>query len=173
MYHLEPELSGESINHHEPELSWESINHLEPELSWESINHLEPELSWESINHLEPEQRGESREDRGESTSCMESTRWGGVGRCGEGTVSSVRAAGLELELVGESAAGCDLNFPHGSLVHRVLHLHLAQRLCSLDHLPANNTNSNSQGAGSVGGVTCQQHQQQHLMYPQQIVLIL
>ena len=71
-----------------------------------------------------------------------------------EGTVSSVRAAGPELELVGESAAGCDLNFPHGSLVHRVLHLHLAQRLCSFDHLPANNTNSNSEGAGSPANNT-------------------
>ena len=135
--------------------------HLEPELSWESINHLEPELSSESINHLEPELI-ESRGPWGEH--CLQGEYqegWGGVGRGAEGTVSSVRAAGQELELVGESAAGCDLNFPHGSLIHRVLHLHLAQRLCSFDHLPANNTNSNSEGAGSVGGVTCQQHQHQ------------
>ena len=53
--------------------------HLEPELSGESINHFEPELSGESINHFEPELSGESREDRGESAGCRESTRRGGV----------------------------------------------------------------------------------------------
>ena len=63
---------------------------------------------------------------------------WERRGGGGREAVACADVTGLELELVGESAAGFYLEVSHGSLVHCLLHLHLAQCLCSLNNLPGN-----------------------------------